>query len=771
MNVENGLSELCNAPSPLLASVHLQPQPTSPILSSSTSSTALIPSNDPNSVANKFYNDTHRHHNISYASVAIKTVPQEQTSAPNLLHQNGTDGDDQNNNNSVDSQIGEENGSVKFNYDNNLKRSAVNNQKIDVTEIGADFKYKNRKRKPRYRDTKRPHSERRFQCEQCESRFFTQKDVKRHMIVHTGIKNFQCPFCSTRFGRKDHLVRHAKKSHNEDTRSLRRKNRARSTPTMTTTPTVLTTTTTASNLINQTGSNDQNDTNLTPSINSIESEIVKKTRRRKPRKSDTVSSFRCQTYHNNIDNNKKTVTNSIDETLKQCSNNFIAATASKNPSTSMNELNQRISNEYFLDNTTSLSPYHLQDNSRHYIDQTIAPIVYTTAPTMIFTKPISLVTSMTTSTVNTMITPTSSMSTTKSLFVEYPHLNFHNTNYTRDSSQNSSLHIINRSSQECSASSLSTISDRNDYNIHSDYLYNLTYNSPDNGNSGVAGGDNYSTTPIAEISSLQSPQLTTTISRFHSTLQHQQIPQQISLRPHPSSGIEVSVTQTNCLNYSNSFGAGTLPSFITQNSLIPISTSCSRSISNSISSAQTPLPSSYRLQSFSSAQYSPQIISNGAVTAATAAILSPISDNLNSLHNNHNHSFNHHHSIQTPLIPLPSSLSSPQISDATIVEAPSSIIIPLSMPTISPSSSTIPIGHASYHQHHHHHHHHLQTQKQPHNNSSAQSLSNSSSIVETFCNNFANYQSTSNNIASNDRSISDSSNLRESTQIYSDDLH
>ncbi|KAI7690201.1 hypothetical protein SSS_06341 [Sarcoptes scabiei] len=170
MNVENGLSELCNAPSPLLASVHLQPQPTSPILSSSTSSTALIPSNDPNSVANKFYNDTHRHHNISYASVAIKTVPQEQTSAPNLLHQNGTDGDDQNNNNSVDSQIGEENGSVKFNYDNNLKRSAVNNQKIDVTEIGADFKYKNRKRKPRYRDTKRPHSERRFQCEQCESK-------------------------------------------------------------------------------------------------------------------------------------------------------------------------------------------------------------------------------------------------------------------------------------------------------------------------------------------------------------------------------------------------------------------------------------------------------------------------------------------------------------------------------------------------------------------------------------------------------------------------
>ncbi|KAI1287613.1 Zinc finger protein PLAGL1 [Halotydeus destructor] len=68
------------------------------------------------------------------------------------------------------------------------------------------------------RSTKRPPSERRFKCDQCDRMFFTRKDVKRHMVVHTGIRNFACPFCQQRFGRKDHLVRHAKKSHNRDTR-------------------------------------------------------------------------------------------------------------------------------------------------------------------------------------------------------------------------------------------------------------------------------------------------------------------------------------------------------------------------------------------------------------------------------------------------------------------------------------------------------------------------------------------------------------------------
>jgi len=62
------------------------------------------------------------------------------------------------------------------------------------------------------RSVKSP-SEKKFQCEQCDRRFFTRKDVKRHLVVHTGTRDFCCSLCPQKFGRKDHLVRHIKKSH------------------------------------------------------------------------------------------------------------------------------------------------------------------------------------------------------------------------------------------------------------------------------------------------------------------------------------------------------------------------------------------------------------------------------------------------------------------------------------------------------------------------------------------------------------------------------
>ena len=61
--------------------------------------------------------------------------------------------------------------------------------------------------------TLRGPSERKFPCERCDRSFFTKKDVKRHLVVHTGKRDFVCQFCPQRFGRKDHLVRHTKKSH------------------------------------------------------------------------------------------------------------------------------------------------------------------------------------------------------------------------------------------------------------------------------------------------------------------------------------------------------------------------------------------------------------------------------------------------------------------------------------------------------------------------------------------------------------------------------
>ena len=54
------------------------------------------------------------------------------------------------------------------------------------------------------------------QCIHCDKCFFTLKDVRRHMIVHTRQRDFMCHHCPQRFGRRDHLVRHLKKSHDKD---------------------------------------------------------------------------------------------------------------------------------------------------------------------------------------------------------------------------------------------------------------------------------------------------------------------------------------------------------------------------------------------------------------------------------------------------------------------------------------------------------------------------------------------------------------------------
>ncbi|XP_037550401.1 zinc finger protein PLAG1 [Nematolebias whitei] len=58
--------------------------------------------------------------------------------------------------------------------------------------------------------------EKKHRCEHCERRFYTRKDVRRHMVVHTGRKDFLCQYCAQRFGRKDHLTRHMKKSHTRE---------------------------------------------------------------------------------------------------------------------------------------------------------------------------------------------------------------------------------------------------------------------------------------------------------------------------------------------------------------------------------------------------------------------------------------------------------------------------------------------------------------------------------------------------------------------------
>lgn len=57
-------------------------------------------------------------------------------------------------------------------------------------------------------------ADKKYRCNFCERSFYTGKDVRRHLVVHTGLRDFLCQFCPQRFGRKDHLTRHIKKSHN-----------------------------------------------------------------------------------------------------------------------------------------------------------------------------------------------------------------------------------------------------------------------------------------------------------------------------------------------------------------------------------------------------------------------------------------------------------------------------------------------------------------------------------------------------------------------------
>ncbi|XP_078253531.1 zinc finger protein PLAG1-like [Rhinoraja longicauda] len=58
--------------------------------------------------------------------------------------------------------------------------------------------------------------EKKHQCDHCDRCFYTRKDVRRHMVVHTGRKDFLCQYCAQRFGRKDHLTRHMKKNHSQE---------------------------------------------------------------------------------------------------------------------------------------------------------------------------------------------------------------------------------------------------------------------------------------------------------------------------------------------------------------------------------------------------------------------------------------------------------------------------------------------------------------------------------------------------------------------------
>lgn len=102
-------------------------------------------------------------------------------------------------------------------YKKHLALHAAEEGKLDCQICQKSFKTKDEvlyhlKIHAGSRTVKNP-DEKKFSCDYCQRKFFTRKDVRRHLVVHTGKRDFLCQFCPQRFGRKDHLVRHIKKSH------------------------------------------------------------------------------------------------------------------------------------------------------------------------------------------------------------------------------------------------------------------------------------------------------------------------------------------------------------------------------------------------------------------------------------------------------------------------------------------------------------------------------------------------------------------------------
>jgi len=56
----------------------------------------------------------------------------------------------------------------------------------------------------------------RYKCDQCDKSFATNKYLKKHLVVHTGIKAYKCEICNNTFTQGSGLNLHIKQVHNKE---------------------------------------------------------------------------------------------------------------------------------------------------------------------------------------------------------------------------------------------------------------------------------------------------------------------------------------------------------------------------------------------------------------------------------------------------------------------------------------------------------------------------------------------------------------------------